>query len=36
MGFNSNNVILYDSNSEQGIALASLKNKEQVILRVEN
>lgn len=36
MGFNSNNVILYDSNSEQGIALASLKNKEQVILRVQD
>jgi membrane-bound lytic murein transglycosylase D len=36
LGFNSNNVILYDTNSEQGIALTSLKKGEQVILRVEN
>jgi membrane-bound lytic murein transglycosylase D len=36
LGFNSNNIILYDTNSEQGIALTSLKKGEQVILRVEN
>jgi len=36
LGFNSNNVILYDTNSEQGVALTSLKKGEQVILRVEN
>lgn len=36
LGFNSDNVILYDSNSEQGIPLTKVKNKEQVILRVQN
>lgn len=36
LGFNSNNVILYDTNSEQGIALSSLKKGAQVILRVQN
>jgi hypothetical protein len=36
LGFNSNNVIVYDLNSEQGIALTSLNKGEQVILRVEN
>ena len=36
LGFNSNNVILYDINSEQGIALSFLKKGEQVILRVQN
>jgi membrane-bound lytic murein transglycosylase D len=36
LGFNSNTVILYDTNSEQGIALSSLKKGTQVILRVEN
>jgi membrane-bound lytic murein transglycosylase D len=36
LGFNTKNVILYDSNSEQGIALSALKNKEGVILRVQN
>ncbi|MEJ7736645.1 MAG: lytic transglycosylase domain-containing protein [Chitinophagaceae bacterium] len=34
--FNSNNVILYDTNSEQGISRSSLKKGEQVILRVQN
>jgi membrane-bound lytic murein transglycosylase D len=36
LGFNSNNVILYDTNSEQGVDPASLKKGEQVILRVQN
>lgn len=36
LGFNSENVILYDSDAEQGVALKSLKNKAQVILRVQN
>lgn len=36
LGFNTSNVILYDANGEQGIALPDLKNKEQVILRVQN
>ena len=36
LGFNSDNVILYDGNSEQGIALDNVKNKAQVILRVQN
>jgi membrane-bound lytic murein transglycosylase D len=36
LGFDSSNVILYDTNSEQGVALSELKNKEQVILRVQN
>jgi len=36
LGFNTNNVILYDTNSEQGIAPSSLKKGEQVILRVQN
>ena len=36
LGFNSNTVILYDTDSEQGIALSSLKKGEQVILRVQN
>ena len=36
LGFNSNNVILYDTNSEQGIGQSSLKKGEQVILRVQN
>ena len=36
LGFNSNNVILYDTNSEQGIARSSLKKGEQVILRIQN
>lgn len=36
LGFGSNNVILYDAKSEQGIGLGSLKNKEQLILRVQN
>lgn len=36
LGFNSGNVILYDENSEQGIPLGNIKNKEQVILRVQN
>lgn len=36
LGFNSSNVILYDANSAQGIPISSLKNKEQLILRVQN
>lgn len=36
LGFGSDNVILYDTNSEQGVALPSLKKGEQVILRVQN
>lgn len=36
LGFKTNNVILYDTNSEQGIARSSLKKGEQVILRVQN
>jgi membrane-bound lytic murein transglycosylase D len=36
LGLKSNNVIVYDMNSEQGIALSSIKKGEQVILRVEN
>lgn len=36
LGFATNNVILYDANSEQGVALPDLKNKKQVILRVQN
>lgn len=36
LGFHSSNVILYDSNSEQGMPLSNLKGKEQVILRVQN
>jgi membrane-bound lytic murein transglycosylase D len=36
LGFTSNNVILYDTNSEQGIELSSLKKGVQVILRVQN
>lgn len=36
LGFNTNNVILYDTNSKQGIAPSSLKKGEQVILRVQN
>lgn len=36
LGFNSDNVILYDAESEQGLPLSNVKNKEQVILRVQN
>ena len=36
LGFNSNNIILYDTNSKQGIARSALKKGEQVILRVQN
>lgn len=36
LGFDTNNVILYDTNSEQGIARSSLKKGEQVILRIQN
>ncbi len=36
LGFNSSNVILYDTDSEQGIARSSLKKGEQVILRIQN
>jgi hypothetical protein len=36
LGFNTNNVILYDTDSKQGIAPSSLKKGEQVILRVQN
>ena len=36
LGIKSNTVILYDKNSEQGIAVSSLKKGEQVILRVQN
>ncbi|MEO6932119.1 MAG: lytic transglycosylase domain-containing protein [Chitinophagaceae bacterium] len=35
LGLNSNSVILYDRNSEQGIPLSLLKKGEQVILRVQ-
>jgi membrane-bound lytic murein transglycosylase D len=35
LGFDTNDVILYDTNSEQGIATSLLKNKQQVILRVQ-
>ena len=34
--FSSNTVILYDTNSEQGIALSAVKKGEQVILRVQH
>ncbi|NTS43874.1 lytic transglycosylase domain-containing protein [Flavisolibacter sp. BT320] len=36
LGFDTDNVILYDKESEQGIPLKSLKNKEPVVLRVQN
>jgi len=34
LGFSDHTVILYDSNSKQGIPLASLKNEEPLILKV--
>lgn len=36
LGFDSNNVILYDTAGKQGVAKPSLKNNEQVILKVQN
>jgi hypothetical protein len=36
LGFDSKNVILYDLEGEQGVALPDLKNKGQLVLRVQN
>lgn len=35
LGFGSSDIILYDSNSQQGIAISSLKNNQPLVLKVK-
>lgn len=35
LGFNDHDVILYDSNAKNGIALADLKDKEMILLKIQ-